>query len=200
MTSKGSAVGVSTLVGFFAALLSFGLFATSALASVTAVNIVSPTSPVVVSAPTSVDITFDVSVSHTNPYCATVEVVGVNVVTEELGTLDAASTTQYTVTVPIPAGTAVGAYDAQVRVDEFSCDGGFSQTDIEAGVVVVVQGCNTDDGWVLEAVGPDGMFDANADGWIGTQTVSGAGNSANTQRKPGQTGYHVDGHNHKDNN
>ncbi len=195
------AKGVSTLAGLFAVVLTFGLLATSAEASVTAVNIVSPTSPTVVgAAPTSVDITFDVSVSHTNPYCATVEVVGVNVVSQGVGTLTGGSTTQHTVTVPIPDGTPVGSYDAQVRVDEFDCLAGFSQTDVEVGVVVVAQGCNTDDGWFLESVGPDGMFDKNGDGWICMKLVNGQGNSENTQRNPGQTGFHADGHNHKDNN
>jgi methionine-rich copper-binding protein CopC len=196
-----NAFGVSALAGVFAVIVSLGLFATSAQASVTAVNIVSPTTPTVFgAAPTSVDITFDVSVSHTNPYCATVEVVGVNVVEEGLGTLTGDTTTQHTVTVPIPAGTPPGAYDARVRVDEFSCTGGFSQTDTEEDVVLLVQGCNTDDGWFLEAETDNGLFDRNEDGWICTKEVNGKGNSANTQRNPGQTGFHVDGHNHKDNN
>ncbi len=161
----------------------------------------SPTSLTVVgAAPTSVDITFDVSVSHTNAYCATVEVVGVNTVSEQLGTLTGGGTTQHTVTVPIPDGTPVGVYDAKVRVDEFDCLFGFYQEDVEVGVVFVVQGCNTDDGWFLESVVADDLFDKNGDGWICTKTVNGQGNSENTQRKPGQTGFHVDGHNHKDNN
>lgn len=56
-------------------------------------------------------------------------------------------------------------------------------------------------GWFAETV-PDGdLYDANGDNRICTKALpgDGEGNSANSQRGDGQTGFHVDGHNHKDN-
>jgi hypothetical protein len=87
-----------------------------------------------------------------------------------------------------------------VLVEEFFCGGGFSQTDTEEDVVLLVKGCNTGGGWFLEPAIGNGLFDKNEDGYICTKDVKGKGNSANTHRKPGQDGSHVDGHNHKDNN
>lgn len=189
------------------ALATFGViaFAPKAEASVTGVTITSPVVPALYgTAPTSVDITFDLDVSHTSNYCATVQVVGVNTVSQTLGVLTGGGTTTHTVTVPIPAGTPAGAYDAQVRVDEFDCLVGFSQTDTNTGVVLIAAGNCPSGGWVIEAAAAGDLFDANGDGFICTKVLpagsKGDGNSANTQRGTGQTGFHVDGHNHKDNN
>lgn len=57
-------------------------------------------------------------------------------------------------------------------------------------------------GWDLQFVPPGSIYDKNNDGRICTKDVPGEGdgNSANSQRNPGQTGFHTDGHNHKDNN
>lgn len=106
-------------------------------------------------------------------------------------------------TMTVPAGTAYGLYDLRVFTEEnFFGSWCCGQTAVQAQVIQVLAGsCPPDDpSWFLEPVGPDGMFDKNGDGYICTKNVEGQGNSANTNRGPGQTGYHVDGHNHKDNN
>lgn len=58
-------------------------------------------------------------------------------------------------------------------------------------------------GWFMESAPAGDLFDKNGDGYICTNilpaTSNGDGNSANSQRGAGQTGYHIDGHNHKDN-
>lgn len=55
----------------------------------------------------------------------------------------------------------------------------------------------------MESAPAGDLFDKNGDGKICTNilpaTSNGDGNSANSQRGAGQTGYHIDGHNHKDN-
>ena len=57
-------------------------------------------------------------------------------------------------------------------------------------------------GWVVQGVPSNSIFDKNGDGTICTNDIpgNGAGNSLNSQRNPGQPGFHLDGHNHKDNN
>lgn len=61
--------------------------------------------------------------------------------------------------------------------------------------------CPAGGDWFLEWAQSGDLYDANGDGLICTKVVNGdgQGNSANSQRGSGQTGFHVDGHNHKDN-
>lgn len=56
------------------------------------------------------------------------------------------------------------------------------------------------EGWFLQAVPSGDLFDKNDNGLVCTKNIpgDGDGNSANSQRGDGQTGFHVDGHNHKD--
>lgn len=66
------------------------------------------------------------------------------------------------------------------------------------GAVAHSQSCP--EGWTLQAVPPGDPYDKNDNGVICTKDIpgEGEGNSANSQRGDGQTGFHVDGHNHKD--
>jgi hypothetical protein len=115
--------------------------------------------------------------------------------------VNAADVTPYMLVVPVAASTAPGTYPVTVTADWVAGPGCIDgDNGVATASLVVVKGCNEADGWFPESTPALAIFDKNGDGWICTKFVNGQGNSANTQRPPGQTGYHVDGHNHKDNN
>lgn len=195
---------VIVLIGLVALLASVGAF--NAQATVTAVSI--DDAPTVVTRGETFDVTFtwNHAAGHCNTYGSTVTLGSLATPLDQAqenyaaATLDCPGPNTRTAQLTVPSDAPFGVQPLTVNVAEFTAGNGFDQTDTTS---VYIAGGNCPDGWEFQgSTGANDPYDTNGDGLICTKDVSGAGNSANSQRKGGAAADsgHIDGHNHKDNN